>query len=147
MPPALSPATAIRAPVAAQRVRVLRDPVERRRGVLGGRGVGVFGREPVIHRDDEAIGGVRQAPAEGIVALQIADHETAAVIVDEDGQRGIVGAARGVEANRNIAGRDRSVFDPRHRNGVEFDPLAPFVERAPRLDRSHAVQRRRVGHR
>jgi hypothetical protein len=56
----------------------------------------MLGRQAIVDRDHLAAAVVGQAPAGRIVRLDAADHEAAAVIVDQGGQRIRRGAERAV---------------------------------------------------
>ncbi len=72
-------------------------------------GKGMLRREAVVDRDDAAEAAVREAAREVVMAVEIADHETAAVIEHETRQHRGVRAQRGVDADGDVAGGARNI--------------------------------------
>ena len=64
-------------------------------------GPGVFRRTPVVDRDHHGGKTVGEVAAQSVMAVQITEHETAAVCVHEDRQG--TGLVRPVDPNRNDA--------------------------------------------
>ena len=62
-----------------ERVCLCGDPIHRRQRVVEGGRERVFGREPVIDRDDAQGAGLGQHPAESVMGVEAAGHEAAAV--------------------------------------------------------------------
>ena len=89
--------------------------VERRR-------VRMLGREPVVDRDHDAAGALRERARERVVDLDAAGHEAAAVEVDE--RRAL------------LVGLDRPVDPHRHAVGVRVLDRVHLVDRAERASRS-----------
>lgn len=100
--------------VAAERVGGLDGPLQRRVRVVKRLGERVFGREPVVHADDDTAGARRDFAADAADGIERAERPAAAVVEDDDG-RGPVGVVV-VDANRNVAVRpgEREVADERH---------------------------------
>lgn len=103
--------------VAADDVGVLRCPRGRRVGVVDGRREGMFGRAPIVDREDDAVGGLREQSTETIVGVEVTAHPPAAVEVDEDGAGVVVSfghLARRVRSHverrlRAVGARNRQV--------------------------------------
>jgi len=75
----------------------LLGPLDGGVGVLDGRREGVFGREPVVHREHQRLAGVGQVPTDVVVGVRAIVNEAAAVKEDRDGgvaRLGVVGANR-----------------------------------------------------
>ncbi len=90
-----------------------------------------------MHRDHDAVAPVGQAPAQVIMGIQIADHETAAVQVDEDAQFAVRRLARPIDPDGDIA--------PWAGNGAIFavmDLLAVGIEKPNR----HLIAGARLRH-
>lgn len=60
--------------VAVDAVGMSVSPLDGGVGVLNGRRERMFGREAVVDREHRAVGGVRERPADVVVALQPAEH-------------------------------------------------------------------------
>ena len=97
---------------------MLRQPARGGVAVLGCRRERVLRRKPVVDGDDEAADAVREAPADAVVRVEVADDPPAAVEVHEHGER--CSADRRVDADRDLArgSRDGSVLDPRDGLGL-----------------------------
>ncbi len=88
--------------VRAQLLRVLERPAQRRLAVLDRRRERVLGRQPVVDRQHVRAPVAAQQPAGGVVGVEVADHEAAAVVVDDQRVRA-AGLRRHV-----VAGLDRA---------------------------------------
>ena len=86
-PPALSPPTAIRAGSAPSSPACSTANRNAASGVVDRRREPVLGREPVVDAEHADARLAREEPAEVVVGLEIADHEPAAVVVDEQRTR------------------------------------------------------------
>ena len=62
---------------------MLGDPAHRGQRVVDGRGPRVLGREPVVDGDDHDVGAAADPAAGLVVGVEVADHEAAAVEVDQ----------------------------------------------------------------
>ena len=86
---------------------LMRQPSQRRHGVLHSGGEGVLGREPIVEREHGRARVVAQHAAEDVVGLEIADH-AAAAMHEEDGDFGLAPPIDGgVSAQTHRAGRAR----------------------------------------
>ena len=90
LPPAESPATAIRVGVGADLGAVLGDPQRCGPSVFDGGGIRVLGRQPVVDGHHDRVGAHRMLAAGAVVGVEVADHEAAAVEEQHDGQRATV---------------------------------------------------------
>ena len=107
------------APVDPEPLGVGHDPEKGGVRVLDRDGVLRFGSEPVVHAQHGAPGRVRDGPAQPVVGVEVADHPSPAVVVDERGMR--PGAARRVRAHGDLAARHgHAVVD--HRGDVREGP-------------------------
>ena len=114
---------------------LLDEPVQRRHAVDEGGREGVLRRAPVVHGQHGAAGAVGQATALGVVGLEVAEDEPAAVQVDQRRQRLV------------RVGPDRAQQPARHPTGVDVgdrgDVLLRLGQpvltggRAPRADAGH----------
>ena len=64
-------------------------PLDRLRGIIGGGGKAVLRSEPIVHGEDAAVGRDGEDAADGIVTIQVAADETAAVKIDDQRQCGV----------------------------------------------------------
>ena len=96
--------------------------------ILGGGGVGVLGRQPVVDRHHDGVRAVCQRAAEVVVGLEVADHPAAAVEEDH-GRRRRWRAVGAIDAHRDGAGRagNRPVLDLR--DGLGRDRQLHRLER------------------
>jgi hypothetical protein len=62
------------------------EPLRRRERIVDGRGERVLGSQPVVDGAHDRSGACRNLPAQGIVGLEVADDEAAAVEVDDAGE-------------------------------------------------------------
>lgn len=93
-------------------------------GNRDGGGVAVLGRgrelrlrgQPIVDRDEQRAGGVRQRPAGGVVRVEVADAEAAAVEVHDDRRRSLGGSFGSVDANLEwvVGAVDLAFEDFRH---------------------------------
>ena len=83
--------------IGAEGWSVVADVPEGGERIVGRGGEGMLGRQAIVDRNNLAAALVGQPPAGRIVRLDVADHEAAAVIVDQGGQRA------GRDAERTIA--------------------------------------------
>src|SRR5262249_33150916 len=90
---------------------MLGDPLSRGVAIFGRSGELVLWGEAVVYRDHHAACAIGQAPAGGVVAIEVTNHPAAAVKVDQHWEWAV---ARGcVDANGNLPLRagDRTVLD------------------------------------
>ena len=93
--------------IEAEPRRLMRQPGQRRHGVLHRGGEGVLGREPIVEREHGRARVVAQRAAEDVVGLEIADH-AAAAMHEEDGGFGLAPLIDGgVSAQAHRPGRAR----------------------------------------
>src|SRR6185437_4255413 len=81
--------------------RVGADPSERCERVVDGRGIFVLRRETIVDGDNAKSAFVRHDAAQAVMGLDVADHEPAAVIVDQRRHRIAPGGDRRVDADGN----------------------------------------------
>jgi hypothetical protein len=87
--------------VDVQRLGLRRQPAQRGSGVVQSRREGVFGREAVVHRNDTQASSVGNAPAQAVVAVQVANDPAAAMQEQQTGQRSLrVGALAAIDTHR-----------------------------------------------
>lgn len=91
--------------VCAEGRRVVADMAEGRDAVVDRRGEGMFRRQAIIDGDHQAAALVGEPATGRIVGIEVADHEAAAVIVDQRRQRTGGGAERTVAAEADLATR------------------------------------------
>ena len=103
LPPALSPPTAILSGIAPSAAGVRTGPAEGREGILDRRGEGVLGRKPVIDRQDVDVGIAADAPAQSVMGVEVARHEAAAVVVDQQRAAGRLSGWRVVACGDDVA--------------------------------------------
>jgi hypothetical protein len=89
--------------VGPERLGVLDDPGEDGQAVLERSRRTVLGREPVVHRHDDAPGASGQQAARGVGRLEVADDPAAAVEPDEQPPVGPHGLGRRVHADGHVA--------------------------------------------
>src|SRR5581483_7078914 len=72
----------------------------------------------IVHGHDQALGPIRQAAAEAIMRIQIAEHKAATMKVDQDRER--AASFRGIDSDRNGSSRaiNHAIFDVS--NGFRF---------------------------
>ena len=93
---------------AAQLRRAARHPARRRFAIVGRGGPFGFGREAVIDRDHRQIEHARHLRGEAGMAVEVADHEPAAM--EEHHRRPRLAAGARVEQpRRDVAGRSRDI--------------------------------------
>ena len=146
LPPALSPPTATWSGIAPSVAAFAQSPAEGRDGIVDGGGEPMLGREPIVDREDMHVGVAADAAAQVVVAVEVAEHETAAVIVDQQrprtarGRRIVArgeGAVAAVDGDvRHRADRDRRAGDGR---GVVAE-IPPRDVRGQRRDRRAAPE-------
>src|SRR4029450_12818757 len=91
--------------VGAERSRVVANVPEGRDAIIGWRGEGMLRRQPVIDRDHLAAALVGEPAARGVVRLDFADHEAAAVVVDQRRRWSRRGTAGTIAAKTNLPAR------------------------------------------
>ena len=104
VPPALSQPIATKrhgSPIDAEPPALHLNPAERVARIVHGRREAMFGCQSVVHRDDDAGGLIGQHATQGIVRIDAADGEAAAVEGQQRQQRAMVrhagtGESRGV---------------------------------------------------
>ena len=127
--------------VAAQLGGVLGDPLQRGPAVVHPGRERMLGGEPVVdgHHDGLGADGVRAG--DGVVGVQVAEAEPAAVVEDDDGQALSSATGRPVDANGNVgelAVTDRAVLDPQVRKHFRGHlELAGASSARPRRRRLH----------
>ena len=128
-----------------QGVRIVVDPSHGRVEVVGGGGPRVLRGQPVVNRNHHGTNAIREVSAQAVVAVQIAEHEPAAVGVHHDRQRGGIGH-RAVDPDRDVTARagNRRVADGAHRLGVGRG-YEPGPDRGAGLRAGHGVHRRETG--
>ncbi len=92
--------------IAAVLLDLLRDELQRGVGVVDRGREPVLGREPVVDADDDRAGVVGEQPAHALVGVQVTDHETAAVEVD-DRRCGVADPGGAIDACVRGAERER----------------------------------------
>jgi hypothetical protein len=103
----------------------------------------MLGRKPVVDGDDGYVGEPRELGAEGLVSIEVAEHETAAV--EEDHERAGIPLRSGVvEPDRNVARRPWAgeVADHRQFAHRRIGDMAGCVHHGARLGRPHLVAAR-----
>ncbi len=103
--PALSPLTAMRPGSAPELAAVLRHPEKGRVTIFRRGRVGMLRGEPVVHRDSDAWRPLRESEARVLFRIEVSEHPSAAVKIEEDGQRRLPGGR--VDADRHGASRPR----------------------------------------
>ena len=115
--------------IGAEVARVGQRPAECGPGVVERRRERMLGREPVGHAEHVRAGLAAQDAARRVVRVEIANHETAAVKVDEQRRLGPGSARRRIVADGDpvIAGGDLEVEHgaDRQRRSTEDDRLPP----------------------
>ena len=82
-PPALIAADRDLVRIDAKFGRMRLDPLHRRKRIVERGGEFVFGREAIIDRDHAQTTLVRELAAQTVMGIEIADHEPAAVEIDQ----------------------------------------------------------------
>ena len=145
LPPALSPPTETRVGIDLQHLGVLDRPRQRRIGIVVGDGKDVLGRHAIVDRHHGALGGVGDLAADPVVAVEVAQHPAAAVIVDVHGQIAHVGrAGAAIEAHGNGAMRPLGLvlLDPVDLRQLGLRRHAAAPEHLASLERRQRIERR-----
>ena len=124
------------------------DPAGGGRGIGDGAGELHFRGQAVIHRHHAAAGGVGDGAAGLVVAVEVAQHPAAAVVVDQHRQHGTGGAAHGAveaQAHGAVGAGGFQVAHFRHFGGLWLHHGAAAGEEAARLVGREGVEGRPAG--
>ena len=112
--------------------RPAKDMARRDERIADRRGKLVLRRQPIVDRDDAAPGLVRQRAAQGVVRLEAACDEAAAVKIDEPGAGRGEAFGHVAAQHDGVAPDERQIVDPQ-RCGGRLRKLHELRERAPAL--------------
>lgn len=104
--------------VAAERARVLGDPLDGRVGVVHGGRKRIFWRESVIHGDHDALPAAGQSAADAADGVQRAEDPPAAVVVDQNWRWPVWVVVVDSHWNLSFGTRNREVADELDFRGV-----------------------------
>ena len=102
LPPAESPATAIRVGIAAQLGSVLADPPQRRPRVVDALRERMLGRQPVVDRHHDGLGADGVGARHRVVGVQVADRPASAVVEHHHRQVVVLCYRRPVDAHGDV---------------------------------------------
>jgi hypothetical protein len=137
------------AAVQAQRAGFAHQPGQRVPGVVHGGGKAVLRRQAIVHRDDGRAALRRQHATQHVVRGQVADGETAAVKVQQHGQRrGSALGLGGIQARANlraVARGDLQLLHARQLRRRHIEQARCGIVGGACLRGGQAVERRALG--
>ena len=108
----------------------------------------MFGRKPVVNRNDACLREIRQSPADLIMAIKITNHPTATMHIDKAGQGSFgIGAKAAIAAQAYLAGRSGAfqIFNQRHLRRVWLHHAAGSGGNLPRFGGGEGIESRALG--
>ena len=122
--------------IAADLGRVLGGPLRRRETIVGRGGKFVLRRQPVVHRHDHRAAAPADLAAHGVVGVDAANDEGAAVEEHQDRAAGL--KVRSIDADANVApgAREEAILDGGDFVPGNADVVARQIGGADLLDRN-----------